>query len=278
MHLGALLRLEQRTLSVEASREVDQNPGDVVLTHDGTKVLVTHFDMRRAMQKAKAAGATSSMYARLIVLDAATLEIVGARDVCVAPHGIAVTRDDKTAAIACYGSDEVALVDISRPELFVTHVPIATSAGVPGAPRFGPYSVAIAPDGKRAIVADMESSDVRTLDLESRQFVADAVIAVGGRAMMPDFEPSGLALVPIQGPDGLALVDLAAQSVVRRVSYGQECPKPHVARVAPDGRAYVVCEGDHTSPGAVIEVDATSLETKRRWTVGVYPDGIAFGR
>jgi hypothetical protein len=40
---------------------------------------------------------------------------------------------------------------------------------------------------------------------------------------------------------------------------------------------YIVCEGDHAGPGKVIEVDPGTLEVVRSWTVGVYPDGIAFG-
>jgi len=39
----------------------------------------------------------------------------------------------------------------------------------------------------------------------------------------------------------------------------------------------MVCEGDHTGPGSVLEIDPDSLATKKRWTVGVYPDGIDFG-
>jgi sugar lactone lactonase YvrE len=93
--------------------------------------------------------------------------------------------------------------------------------------------------------------------------------------MMPDFTADGIALVPLQSPDGLARIDTRAPS---RVAYGDECKKPHVVRVAPDGRAYVVCEGDHVAPGAVLEVDPVTLATKKRWEVGVYPDGIAFGR
>ncbi len=274
--LGALLRLDQRTLAVEASRDVDQNPGDVVLTHDDKRVLVTHFDMRRAMQQAKAAAITSKMYARLVVLDAKTLEIVAARAVCVAPHGIAVAKDDSFAAIACYGSDEIAIVELGNPELPTAHVPIAATAGVPGAPRFGPYSIAIAPDQKRAIVADMESADVRVIDLAARQFLADSAIPLGARAMMPDFVSDTDALVPLQGPDGLARVDIAKGAVAARVAFGAECKLPHVARVAGDGRAYVVCEGDHKEAGAVLEIDPATLATKKRWVVGVYPDGIAF--
>jgi hypothetical protein len=42
-------------------------------------------------------------------------------------------------------------------------------------------------------------------------------------------------------------------------------------------RAFVVCEGDHVRAGSVIEIDPQSLEIRRRWEVGVYPDGLAFG-
>ena len=275
--LGALLRLDQKTLAVEASRDVDQNPGDVVLTHDKKRVLVTHFDMRRAMQQAKAAAITSKLYARLVVLDTKTLDVVAGRAVCVAPHGIAVAKDDSFAAIACYGSDEIAIVDLGSPELPTAHVPIAATAGVPGAPRFGPYSIAIAPGDKRAIVADMESADVRVIDLVARQFLADSTLPLGARAMMPDFVSDTEALVPLQGPDGIARVDIAKGVVVARAAFGAECKLPHVARVAPDGRAYVVCEGDHQHSGAVLEIDPVTLAQKKRWVVGVYPDGIAFG-
>lgn len=276
--IGELLRLDARTLGIQKTHDVDQNPGDVVLTHDARRVLVTHFDMRRAMQQAKAGAPTSKMYARLVVLDASTLDEIAARPVCVAPHGIAVSSDDALAVIACYGSDEIALVDLRSKELAVTHVPIAAGGGAPGAPRFGPYSAVIAADGRRALVADMESDDVRVLDLATRQFDDGKTVTLGARAMMPEMVSADEALVPLQGPDGLALVDLAKASVVRRVSFGAECKNPHVARLAPDGRAYVVCEGDHVAPGAVIEVNRATLAIVRRWVVGVYPDGIAFGR
>ncbi len=274
--LGELLRLDQRTLGVELTHDVDQNPGDVVLTHDEKRVLVTHFDMRRAMQKAKAAAMTSSLYARLVVLDSKTLDEVAARAICVAPHGIAVTKDDAYAVVACYGSDEIAIVDLAGKELATTHVPIAAALGVPGAPRFGPYSATLAPDQKHALVADLESADVRVLDVAAREFVADSAIPLGARAMMPDFVSADVALVPLQGPDGLARVDVAKGAVVARASFGAECKNPHVARTAADGRAYVVCEGDHTDAGAVVEVDPVTLAVKRRWVVGVYPDGISF--
>ena len=42
-------------------------------------------------------------------------------------------------------------------------------------------------------------------------------------------------------------------------------------------RAYVVCEGDHVHVGALVEIDPATLAIRKRWEVGVYPDGVAFG-
>ena len=272
--LGQVLRLDVATIGLAGAVDVDQNPGDVVLTHDRKRLLVTHFDMRRAMQNAKSGGSAASMFARLSMFDAATLKPLGARAVCVAPHGIALTKDDREALIACYGSDEIAVVELND-GLAVSHVPIGARAAVLGAPVYGPYSIAVSPDGAIAAVADLESADVRVLQIARRE-LGDA-IAVGARAMMPDFAEERVLLVPLQGPDGLARVDLTKPEIERRVAYGDECKNPHVVRVARDGRAYVVCEGDHKTPGAVLEIDKTTLATKHRWIVGVYPDGIAFG-
>ncbi|MEO6573304.1 MAG: hypothetical protein ABIP89_05670, partial [Polyangiaceae bacterium] len=66
--------------------------------------------------------------------------------------------------------------------------------------------------------------------------------------------------------------------IEKRIAFTKdECQSPHVVRKAKDGRVYLVCEGDHTAPGSVVEIDPMTLAIKKRWVVGVYPDGIAFG-
>ncbi len=40
--LGKLARLDLATLAVKETRDTAENPGDVILTHDKTRVLVTH--------------------------------------------------------------------------------------------------------------------------------------------------------------------------------------------------------------------------------------------
>ena len=274
---GELARLDLARLAVNDAHDVDENPGDVVLTHDRSHVLVTHFDMKRAMDVAAAGGATSKMFASLQVWDAAKMTLTNARPLCVAPHGVATTRDDGTAFVACYGSDELAIVDLTSPTLPTARYPLGASPGAPGVPTYGPYSATLSPDEKTVVVADLEGMDVRVFDRDAKQFVSDRTVSLGARAFMPAFLDARTILVPLQGPDGLARVDVARGSVAFRVATGDECRAPHVARVAKDGRVYVVCEGDHAAPGAVVQVDGATLAIMKTWATGVYPDAVAFG-
>jgi DNA-binding beta-propeller fold protein YncE len=278
-NVGLLARLDLATLAIEETREVDENPGDVVLTHDRSRVLVTHFDMKRAMDVAARGGASpATMFAHLAVFDARTLSRIGSRAVCTAPHGVVTTRDDKTAFVACYGGDELAVVDLEAEGFPTARHPLGSSPGVPGVPRYGPYSATLTPDESQVVVANLEGQDIRVFDRKQKRFIAEATVPLAAKAFMPAFARDGALLVPLQSPDGLARVDLAGARVERRVSFTKaECGLPHVVGVARDGRAYLVCEGDHQSSGAVLELDPATLDVKRRWTVGAYPDGIAFG-
>lgn len=276
---GKLARLDLGTLAVRETADVDENPGDVVLTPDRKHVLVSHFDMRRAMDVAARGGASpSTMFAQLVVFDAKDLKRVGARPICVAPHGITVTEDNRTAYIACYGSDELAVVDLASEGLATSRIPLGAGQGVPGVPRFGPYAATLSPDQKLVVVDDLEGEDIRVLDRASKRFLTDKSVPLAAKAFMPAFVDGHTLLVPTQSPDGMVRVDLDRAKVERRTSFAREqCALPHVVRVAKDGRAYVVCEGDHRAPGSVLEIDPATLEVKKRWTVGVYPDGLAFG-
>lgn len=274
---GELARLDLARVAVNDAREVDENPGDVVLSHDRSRVLVTHFDMKRAMNVAAAGGPTSKMFASLQVWDASSMALVGARPLCVAPHGVTTTRDDKTAFVACYGSDELAVVDLTQPSLPTTRYPLGASPGAPGVPTYGPYSATLSPDERIVVVASLEGMDLRVFDRERKQFVAEQAVPLGARAFMPAFVGPHDVLVPLQGPDGIARVDLERGAVSARASTADTCRAPHVVRVAKDGRAYVVCEGDHVTPGAVVQIDTQTLAIQKRWETGVYPDAVAFG-
>lgn len=275
---GQLLSLSLADFTIQRSATLDYNPGDVVLNHDKSRVLVTHFDMKRAMNVAALGGSTGTMFATLQVWDAATLSKVGGRALCVAPHGMVVSKDDKTALVACYGSDELAVVDLTNPTLPTSRHPLGSSPGVPGAPQYGPYFVEFVPGEKEALVTDLEGKDCRIFDFTKKRFLVDRSIDVGARALAPAFVTETEAIVPLQAPDGLVRVDVVAAKIRKRVAFtGDTCPSPHVVRKSQNGRVYVVCEGDHKTNGVVAELDAETLAIKKRWVVGVYPDGIAFG-
>lgn len=277
--LGKLARLDLDGLAVQQATDVDENPGDVILTHDRKRILVTHFDMKRAMDVAAQGGASpATMFARLGVFDASTMKLQAARAVCVAPHGVVTSRDDKTAFVACYGSDELAIVDLASEGLPTSRHPLGLTPGVPGVPRYGPYSAILSPDESRVVVANLEGQDLRVFDRTQKRFVSDKTVPLSAKAFMPSFVDARTVVVPLQSPDGVALVDIESSKVVTRTSFPEsECALPHAARTARDGRVYLVCEGDHRGPGTVLEIDPRTLATKRRWVVGVYPDGISFG-
>ncbi len=276
---GWLARIEASSLAVLDVREVDENPGDVVLTHDGTRAIVTHYDMKRAMTVAAQGKASpSTMFARLHVWDTHTFVRLGERPICVAPHGTAITLDDTLAVVACYGSDELVVVDLTKATLPVSRYPLGNAQGVPGVPRYGPYSVALVPGTNDVLVANLEANDLRVFDLTTRTFRIDRVVPLGAKAFMPVAKDSTTAYVPLQGPDSLVRVDLGTGKVAAQVVKSpDECKAPH-AFALEAGRLFVVCEGDHKASGTVLELDPISLATKHKWTVGVYPDGLAFGR
>jgi DNA-binding beta-propeller fold protein YncE len=239
-------------------------------------VLVTHFDMKRAMQAAAAGRPPSEFFATLQVWNAKTMTKIASRAICVAPHGVVTTNDDKKAIVACYGSDEIAIVDLTSPSLPTSRFVLGASEGVLGAPKYGPYSAALSPSEKNLLVADLESQDARVLDLQTSTF--GDPISLGARAMISAFIDETHAIVPLQSPDGLAKIDVATGNISARAAFAKDqCEAPHAVKISKDGRAYVVCEGDHVHAGAVVEIDPSSLAIKKSWTVGIYPDGVAFG-
>lgn len=275
---GELITLQLSTLRLLGRADTDESPGDIVLGADGNTLLISHYDLARAFAGAARAAPPRELYATLQRWDAASGTKRAERAICVAPHGIAIRRDGSTALLACYGSDELALVDLRSAELPTEKIPLGAAPGPLGAPRFGPYSVTLAPDERFAVVAELEGKALRTFDLAARRFDETRRIELGARAMMPCFAPSGILYVPLAAPDGIAAVDTEHATILRRAELDASCTTPHVTGCRRDGRVFVVCEGNHVDPGALLELDPESLSTRARWPLGVFPDAIVFSQ
>jgi hypothetical protein len=90
------------------------------------------------------------------------------------------------------------------------------------------------------------------------------------------FLPSGDWLVPLQSPDGASRLDAATGMVLAHTDFATDiCQSPHAASIAAGGQVFLVCEGDHYSPGRIDSLDPTTLEVGGGLAVGLYPDRLA---
>jgi hypothetical protein len=80
-------------------------------------------------------------------------------------------------------------------------------------------------------------------------------------------------VVPFQAPNGAAVFDLTSGDKVFELRYADEdCTNPSEFSISSDSRLRLVCEGDHYRPGAVVEVNADTLEIESTVSVDIYPE------
>jgi hypothetical protein len=279
--------VERRRLSDLAPAgfvRVDPNLGELLRVPGTTRVVASHFDLRRALDAVAEGRPLADAHAPITVVDGASMTRVATIRACVAPHGGVVTRTG-IAAFACYGDDRVALLDVAAAEpALLGVVPVGEGAQPVPPPRFGPYAMTLAPDERTVYVGLTEGKGLRVLDLERLAMVEGRRVDLEGAAFFGALTDDGAVLyTPTQAADTIAAVDAATLTPLRtRVFEGRECIAPHVAAWIPAGRVderprlLLVCEGDHQRPGALLSLDPESLATLAEVELGVYPDGIAF--
>ena len=265
----------QRTILDE---RVDRNPGDVRLTPDGQRLLLTHFDLL----KVSAAAADDvfdgpTLDARLAVLDARTLERQAMIDLCPAPHGIAITNDSETAVASCQ-SDEAAVVDLDTGS--VVRVSLLDAPGTAAAPVCGPYAVTLTSDQRVAMVSCYNSGELIGVDVAGGARSGDVVV-MPGHAVFGSVAPDGTMAVAVQDSDGVAFLDddnaTATLGITRFVSLTPDvCTLPHATLWVDDGaHLVVVCEGNKRDAGSVIVLDTATGAVLGQVPVGRFPDDLA---
>ena len=82
--------------------------------------------------------------------------------------------------------------------------------------------------------------------------------------------------MPLRAPDGAARIDAASGAILGYTSYTEEeCRTPNTATVTVAAGVFLVCEGDHEGPGAVVQLDPVTLEVQARIPLGRFPDALA---
>jgi YVTN family beta-propeller protein len=280
---GFVQKLALDDLRVLGEVRVDKNPGDIVLSDDGARIVVSHFDL----QKALTVGAgIDDRRATLAVIDSAEVLASGSPDAarittCVAPHGVALSRPDGARAyVACYGEDVIAVVDVTDPKAEVLRVPVGPSPGGAGQPTYGPYSAVLSPGGQKIALGNTESKDVRVFDVAASAMTPIVIQTLGAPYFMAWSSDETLLYIPTQSPDALVVADAATGTVVASRPFDKAtCQLPHETTFnTDDSTLYIVCEGDHKLPGVVLGIDPSTLDTTATLPVGVYPDRLAILR
>lgn len=275
---GWVQRISLRDARVLGQVRVDPNPGDLAVSADGSRLVVSHFDLAKAVA---AGDDVLAARANLAVLDVGKIELSGSRPArlvpaCAAPHGMALVGAGATHAfVACYGEDRLAWVDLSgdvAPELFDLGPGV-----VFGAPSYGPYAVTLSPDGTLLVVSNLVSKDLRFFLTSSRTFDLGRTLKIpgGGAPMFPAFTADGSELVvPLQSPDAIARFDmLTGEQLAARSFAGDECTRPHEVELVGE-EIVVVCEGLPDTRGRVVRLDA-ELTIVSSTEVGRFPDAIS---
>lgn len=257
---------------------LDPNPGEAAVSEDGKRLVVTQFDLARAA----APGSVDAKRADLTVIDPSQMLPFGTPEpdkllVCVAPHGVALSRPDGAKAfVACYGEDAIAIVDLVDVHAPVVRVPVGASPGEPGKPRYGPYEVALSPSGRRLAIASRESRDLRFFDVTTGA-TTSLVVALDGAPGAPVWSADEARVwVPIQARDGLAQVD-ATTGAIKVTPAPVGCAAPVDAALVGAGVA-VVCEGAASQPGALFLVDGATGDARPAIAAGQFPGRPMFGR
>lgn len=287
--LGVVVAHSLDDLRVVARADVESNPGDILLTPDRSKIIVTHFELTRVLRWDGGVpdrdGGADPRSSAITVHDAMTLRRINTIRPCLAAHGGAITPDNRWLIVACNGEDAVSVTDLTSESLSTRLFRVGPGAGVLPDLRYGPYSITLSTDGTVGYTGDLEGRDVREFRINadgSLQFDNARSVRVNAAAFFAAIGPAGDTLiVPTQNPDQLVLVDRAAMSIRRTRSLpAAECRLPHQVSRAPDGKYLLVCEGVHTAtrrePGALLVIDPDTLETRSRVETGVYPDAVAF--
>lgn len=218
---GKLVRIRLADGVRTGEVSLGEEPSMVALSADGRRAYVTLF-----RNLAHPQGPWSDPGA-LVVVDTEAMIVQGQAELCAAPLGVALDEARGRVWVACAGSDELALVDVSAPAAPRLDRLVALDDGRPGAGQQPAY---VALSEHNAYVSAQGSGEVWTFDRESavmkRRLALGsesfpqrllvlygdrALVALGGAQSVAVFEDRaglwGTISLPGRRPQGLARAD-----------------------------------------------------------------------
>lgn len=177
-------------------------------------------------------------------------------------HELLATPDGSVIVACNLRSDDVTMLYTDADT--VTFVPIDPDEfSDPDHPRYGPYCIAMAPDGARAYLTCLYAHQVRVLDIASRRIVDSlsipitAGVSTSGPAMAHVSHDGRYLYLSTKWGNSIVAVDLQTKQVTAEIptaighTFG-------VAISGDDKRVYVAASGTPPAHGWVYEIDATT--------------------
>ena len=249
---------------------VDKRASDIALSADGERISVTHFDRDLSIST----GDLETRRSNLALLAPAwgiqdNTARVERRRLCVAPAAHTYSNRSARVHIACTGEDSLVTVDATSGEV-LSRVP----AGADVVNK--PMAIVMDSEESRLLVSNQFSSAVVSFSADATPVLQFSTPSLEAQPMNAGYISRAEFIVTLQLPSGAARVDAETGAVLTRVSYTDvECSNPTDVAKTADGRIFLVCEGDHYAPGALIQIDPASLTVLRKTTLGIFPERLA---
>jgi DNA-binding beta-propeller fold protein YncE len=276
---GYVQRLDLRDLSITGEVRLDPGIGDIALSADRKQLIATSYDWDPEGIHLS----PKEWNKPLDVIDLEAFAPIGTSEprrisLCISPNGMVLSGASGSRVFAaCKGDDTLSIADLNDPTASVKQIPVSDQPGEPYLPKYAPFAVALAPDGKTIAVTTTITNTIRFFDVASETFQPAKTISPEGYVSYLTYSADGARLfIPIVSPDALHVIDPGNGNaeVARRDFTPQECHFPF--RVALNGpNLLLVCRGNRKTPGRVLSLDGMTLATLWSAEVGLYPDAIA---
>lgn len=260
--------LELSDLSVAGDVRVDPSAAELAFSPANDALAVSHYDLFRALSADPAA-----RRANVALVEPAS-DIANAEPsptfvpVCAVPAAMAYNGDGSRLFVACTGEDTLAVLDPASGQV-LSSVPAGGSA------INKPYALTGDATRGRLLVSNQVSGAVALFDMGDTPRLL-STLTVTGVPMYAAWVTDSTIAVPLQGPDGAALFDVETGEQLVQIAYSAgECTNPAEFSLTSDGRMRLVCEGDHYTKGAVVEVDPNTLVIQTSVSVDIYPERMA---
>ncbi len=195
-------------------------------------------------------------------------------------HELLSTPNGKVIVACNLRSDDITLLYTDEDTVaFVQIDPDRQSD--PQIPRYGPYCVAVDHHLQKAYISCLYASQVRILDIFSRQIV-DSIdipvtpgISVSGPAMIHHAHNGNFLVLTTKWGNTVVVVDLLQRQITAEIPIGVGHPFG-VAMSDDDSRIYVAASGQPPQHGYVYEIDVATLKVIDSTEVGVDSWGIGW--